>query len=48
MLVYTQAHTHINTQVIGYALYLVVGFNFIMGSTVRMKQVGVAAGVMCF
>lgn len=24
--------------VVGYALYLLVGFNFIMGSTVRMKQ----------
>ncbi len=26
--------------VVGYALYLVVGFNFILGTTVRMKQVG--------
>jgi hypothetical protein len=26
--------------VVGYALYLTVGFNFIMGDTVRMKHVG--------
>jgi hypothetical protein len=30
--------------VVGYALYLTVGFNFIMGSTVRMKQVRVFFG----